>query len=303
MERGNSVLLFVALCVLVLAGAQWASAQNGPFVWTQSLGNNARVYAIVLDPTNPHIIYAAGLDSGVYKTTNTGVSWFAINSGLTYNKVQAMAISPSEPEVLYAGTDQNGGSNSGMYVTTNAGGTWTLIDNGITDSKGIQAIVVSPTDPNTAMIGVFDGLVNSTIGLYKTTDAGGTWIASNTGFGANKNVLSLAINPLNGNTIYAGTSFNTVTSRGPSHIYKSANGGATWSDVNAGLPKDTLTIDPVRTLSISTADTSVVLAGLFVNDTAGGAFLTTDGGLTWTKKHTGLPTVTGTLLRSCLIRP
>ncbi len=279
------------------------NAQNGPFVWTQSLSNNARVYAINVHPTNQNILYAATLDSGVFKTTNRGTSWFSVNTGLPYRAVQSLAISRSNPNVLYAGTDQNGGANSGVYITTDGGGSWTLINNGITDNKGIQSIVVDPTDPTVAFAGVFDGVVNSTNGLYKTTDAGTTWVPSINGIGTIKNFLCLAINPLNGNTVYAGTSFNTSTSRGPSRMYKSTNGGDSWLDIGSGLPKDTLSIDPIRALSISTADTSVILAAVFVNDTAGGAFLSTNGGGMWIKKHTGLPTLTGTLLRSCLIRP
>ena len=303
MKKRDGLVLLAVTCVLGLITVQTTNGQSGPFVWTQNLSNNARIYAIAVHPTDPGIIYVAGLDSGVYKTTNAGLSWSAVNSGLAYNKVQALAISPSSPNILYAGTDQNGGSNSGMYITTNAGGSWALINNGITDSKGIQAIVVNPSDPNTAIIAVFDGLVNSTVGLFKTTNAGGTWFAANAGVGPIKNFLSLALNPLNGNTIYAGTSFNPSTSRGPSALYKSTDGGQSWVLSNSGLPKDTLTIDPIRAISVSTLDTSVVLTALFVNDTAGGVFLSTNGGENWQKKHSGLPTVTGTLVRACLIRP
>ncbi|MBM2840731.1 MAG: hypothetical protein HW412_1259, partial [Bacteroidetes bacterium] len=302
MKRRYNVVLFVACCVLALVSVQLAQAQDGQLTWTQNLSNGGRVYAMAINPSNPAIIYSAGLDSGVYKTTNAGVSWFAVNTGLTYRNVQALAISRSNPNVLYAGTDHLGGVNKGVYVTTNAGASWTLTGSALADS-GIQGLAVDPSDPNVAYAAVFDGVVPNPInGLYKTTNAGATWFADTAGLGLNRRFLCVEVNPFNRNTVYAGTSFMTAPAT-PSKIYKSVNGGNTWTEITNGLPQLTTNVDPVRAFSISTSDTNVVLAALFVNDTAGGAFLTTNGGALWVKKHNGLPAVAGTLLRSCLIRP
>ncbi|MEK9138589.1 MAG: hypothetical protein AAB393_15810, partial [Bacteroidota bacterium] len=303
MNKRNNFFLLVACCVLAVIGVQLVHAQDGQLTWTQNLSNGGRVFAMAINPATPAIIYSAGLDSGVYKTTNAGVSWFAVNTGLTYVKVQALAICRSNPNVLYAGTDQNGGANSGIYVTTDAGANWTFASTGIIDNRGIQGISINPTNPSIAFAAVFDGVVaNPTIGLYRTTDRGANWLADTLGIGVNKRFLCVEVNPFNGNTIYAGTSFTTTPAL-PSKIYKSVNGGNTWVDVSNGLPQLTTNVDPVRAFSISTADTNVVLAALFVNDTAGGAFLTTNGGALWVKRHNGLPATAGTLLRSCLIRP
>lgn len=299
----KKVIYFLPVFVLIsFIYFQSVSSQDGPNTWTQTYNNNGRVYAMVINPVAQTTIYWGGLDSGVYKTTNGGANWFPVNNGLTYIKVQALAIGTSNANVLYAGTDQLGTTNSGVYKTTDGGASWTLVNNGIVESsKGIQAIVVDPTNANIAYITVFDGVANSTNGLYKTTDGGTTWVPITTGLGANKNFLAIAINPLNPNVLYAGTSFQPP-STGPSKIYRTNNAGGTWIDVSNGLPSLTTNLLPVRDLSVSTVDTSVVLAGLFLNDTSGGAYLTTNGGQNWVKKH-GLPNVAGTLLRTVKIRP
>ncbi len=294
---------YTLLSILALFFAlQLAHSENqGINTWTLNYSNSGRVFGMVIDPINQDVMYQVGLDSGVYKTINGGFSWFPVNNGLTYKFVQCIAISPSNPNVLYVGTDQNGATNSGMYVSTDAGGTWTLRNSGIVETSiGIQAIAVHPTNPAIAFMCLFDGLVGSTVGVYKTTNYGANWVAANTGM-TNKNFLSLLFNPRNPNVIYAGSSFDPAAP-GFTSIYKSYDGGATWNNISNGLPTGT-TGDPIRALSMSTADTSIVLAALFLNDTAGGAYLTTNGGQLWVKKSTGLPTVTGTLLRACVIRP
>ncbi|HEY5536497.1 MAG TPA: hypothetical protein VIL99_16380, partial [Ignavibacteria bacterium] len=289
-----SLLFFIAF--------QFSLAQDGINTWTLNYSNSGRIYGMVIDPNNQNTMYHVGLDSGVYKTTNGGLVWFPVNNGITYKGVFCISIAPSNSNVLYAGTDQNGATNSGMYVSTNAGAIWTLSNSGIVEtSVAIQSIVVHPTNPAIAYMCVFDGLVASTVGLYKTTNTGATWLPDTTGL-TNKQILSLLINPKNPNIIYAGSSMFYPGAIGPSSIFKSYDGGATWNNISNGLPTST-TGDPVRALSISTADTSIVLAALFVNDVDGGAYLTTNGGQLWVKMHTGLPIATGTLLRSCIIRP
>jgi len=277
-------------------------SQDGPNAWTLNLNNSARVYGVSVCTSNPNIVYCGGLDSGVYKSVDGGFSWTQVNTGMTYFKVQAIAVAPSNPNIVYAGTDQNGAANSGVYVTTNGGTSWTLMITGITDVKAIQGIAVNPTNPSIAYITVFDGVNPAIAGIYKTTDGGTTWAVSSSGI-TNLNILSIAINPLNPNVLYAGSSLILPGSTGPSKMFRSNNAGANWFEISNGLPTGTTTGDPIRAISISTLDTAVVLAGLFMNDTAGGAYLTTNGGTLWVKKHTGLPIVTGTLPRAIIIKP
>lgn len=273
-------------------------------IWTTTTTAVGPVYAMVIDPSNTNVMYTGSSTLGVYKTTDGGGTWTAANTGLSNIAVIAMAISTSNPQVVYAGT--NPGANDGVYKTTDGGGSWTRFVTGIQETaRGIQAIVVDPTNSDVAYIAVFDGLTDSPVGLYKTTDGGNNWNPSVNGIGAIKNFLSLAIDPSNPNNVYVGTSFTVTTQLGPSTIFKSTDAGGSWFEINNGLPTDPSEINPVRTLTISSADPNVIIAGLFVNtaDLLGGLYVSTDAGASWTRKWDGAPQLQGTLLRSAAIKP
>lgn len=287
---------------IVLALFHLMFATDGPNVWTVNTIDVGRVISLNINPTNQQIMYCGSLDSGVFKSTNGGANWFTVNTGLTYKAVQSFAIAPSNPNILYAGTDSMGGSNSGVYRSSDAGATWTLYNTGIAQ-KSIQAIGVSPTDPNVAYIAVFNAVANSTDGLYKTTNGGVNWTPSTTGMGTNKNILCVLVNPLNANVIYAGTSLDVGPPQaGPPHIYKTVNAGALWTEISNGLPTGTAELNPVRAMDICKSDTAILLACMFNNTTNGGAYITTNGGALWVRKVTGLITAVGNLPRGCYIR-
>lgn len=299
MKHFYSFLLILFVLTLSL------KAQDGLLVWTTTTTSVGPVYAMVIDPSNNDIMYTGSSTSGVYKTTDAGVTWNPANSGLLNTAVLSLGISASNPQVVYAGTNYNG-TTDGVYKSTDGGGSWTRLINGIQETnRGIQAIAVDPTNPDIVYIAVFDGVADSPVGLYKTTDGGNNWNPSINGIGAIKNFLSLVINPVNPNIVYAGSSFSTSTSTGPSTIYKTTDAGANWFESNSGLPTDPTEINPVRTMSISSDNPNILIAGLFVNTATllGGLYVTTDGGGTWVQKWTGAPQTVGTLLRSSAIKP
>jgi len=297
---------FLAFLLFTLFAFNIYSQNDGIGVWTQTYNNGGRIYGASINPVSQNTLYVCSLDSGVYKTSNAGISWIQCNTGMTYFHVQCVAVSPSNPSIVYAGTDSLGGwTTSGVYKSTDAGASWTIVSAGIYDSKGIQAIIVHPTNPNIVYVGVFNAVAVSAVGLWKTTDGGTTWAPANTGVD-NKQILALAFNPLNPNVIYAGTSLaDPVASTGPCKIFKSVNAGASWTAVVTGIPQTSTDNNPIRCMSVSSSDTNVVLAGLFLNAAAltGGMYVTTNGGASWTQKHSGLPLTTGTLPRACLIKP
>jgi len=290
--------------LLSLTFIHFMYAEDGPNVWSASLTSAGQIWAIAVNPVTQSTIYAGSFTTGIWKSTNTGLNWVQMNSGLTNLNVQTMAISNSNPNVLYCGTSQ-AGTGAGIYKSTNAGVNWTQINSGIVETSiGVQSIAISPVNPDIAYVAIFDGLTDSQQGVYKTTNGGTNWNVSNTGIGTIKNILTIVINPLNPNVVYCGTSFSVLLNTGPSRIYKSVNAGGTWTEASTGLPSLATDNKPVRCLSISRADTSLALAGLFLNtDSLSGMYVTTNGGGLWTRRHTGLPNIVGTLPRSCLIRP
>jgi photosystem II stability/assembly factor-like uncharacterized protein len=282
------------------------SQGNGIDIWTTTTESIGRVYGMAVDESNPSTMYACGLDQGVWKTTNSGANWTQINNGLLNIQVQAIAVSKSNSQILYAGT--NYGTNEGVYKSTDGGSSWTNMSNGIAEPAGgigIQALIVHPNDANIAWCAVFSGVADAVNGLYKTTDGGANWFPIVNGIGAIKNFLCFAMSPTDPNTIYAGSSFSVATSTGPSAIYKSTDGGANWVLSSNGLPTDPTEINPVRTLNVSSSNANVVTAGLFVNTVTllGGFYISTDAGASWVQKNNGLPIVQGKLIRSAAIRP
>jgi hypothetical protein len=301
MKKFFLIIPFLFIFIHLLANT------DGPNAWTQDLsvtGLGIWNDCIQINSQNPAIMYAAANGVGIYKSTNYGVNWTLSNTGLSNLVVWALTISKSNPNMLICGTTDQG-SSPGIYVSTDAANTWVSSNTGITgDPIGVQSIVIDPINPNIVYVSLFSGGADATTGLWKSTTGGSSWFASNTGIGSIKNILSIAMNPKNNNVLYCGTSFNFAASTGPVHIYKTVNAAALWTDMSVGLPPLTTDIDPVRCLSISDVDTTVVLAALFQNTTAGGAFLSTNGGGSWTRiQNSILPTLAANQMRAAVIRP
>lgn len=292
----NFLLLFLVI-------APFLYSQEGIDIWSTTTESIGRVYGMVVNEISPSTMYACGLDQGVYKTTDAGVSWTQINNGIQLTQVQALAISKNNPQYLLAGTAA--GTGAGVYRTTDGGSSWTQVNAGIAETIGVQALMIHPDNPSIAWCAIFTGTADAVNGLYKTTDGGANWFPIVNGIGTIKNFLCMAMSPTDPNTIYAGSSFQVATSTGPSAIYKSTDGGNNWFLSSTGLPTDPTEINPVRTLNVSTANPNVVTAGLFVNTATllGGFYLSTDAGANWVQKNNGLPIVTGKLIRSAAIRP
>ena len=265
------------------------------------LPNGMTVAELIPDPVTPSTVYAA-TTAGVLKSSTSGSSWAASNSGLTNTNVTTLAVDPVTTSNLYLGTITSGiykSTNSGaswstssagltnlkilslaidpssptvLYAGTNAGGifktinggaSWTAINTGITDFV-IQTLAIDPVTPTTAYAGAFSG------GVYKTTNAGLSWTTVNTGL-AQTNIVDISIDPATPSTLY-------VSAVGGG-IYKSTDSAATWVPVNNGftaLSPTKIVIDPATPTTVYAAS----------NDA--GVFKTLNGGTDWVSASTGL---------------
>ncbi|MBI5555294.1 MAG: IPT/TIG domain-containing protein [Elusimicrobia bacterium] len=235
-------------------GATWTAKNAGLSATPDAYGYTSWsflfMYAAVIDPSSPDTIYAGSYQGGVLKTVNGGESWFQVNNGLgSAPSVYSLALDPNSG-TLYAGAD------TGLYRSVNGGGFWSVIDSNLFAA----AIAVDPRNSNNVYVGTMGS------GIYKSANAGISFIASNTGLNA-LNVYSIAV--LDSATLVIGTN---------SGLYRSADHGATWS-LCAFAGKTVLAevvIDPIfpRTL----------YAGIFDL----GVYKSLDNGVNWTAINTGL---------------
>lgn len=249
------------------AGAATGGVQTRPKdsqTWTSGTGlPDAAVGALVVDPATPGVLYC-GTGAGFFVSQDRGASWAPRNSGLQDLDVHALAWAP--PATLYAGTD------SGVFKTVDGGRLWTRANAGIT-TLAVAAVVVDPRATAT-VFAAGNG------GVFRSNDGGATWSSLNQGLG-NFNIRAFAIDPAVSTTIYAGA-FSTVVFGGsfPGGIYKSTNGGATWTwmTAQAQIPSDVqaLAIDPASPFS------------LYVGTQGSGVFVSHDGGQTWAPFSDGL---------------
>ena len=260
---------------------QWREV--GPFRG----GRSATVTGV---PGKPDLYYFGATGGGVWRTTDAGETWENISDGFFGGSIGSVSVSESDPNVIYVGGGENTvrGNVSygyGAWKSVDAGKTWTHI--GLDNSRHISRIRIHPTDPNIAWAAVMGDLYksNDDRGVYKTTDGGMTWrkvLFANADAGA----VDLILDPNNYRIMYAST-WNirrtpySLSSGGPgSALWKSTDGGETWTDISAnkGLPKGVWGIVGV---TVSPANSDRIWAIIENND--GGVFRSDDAGATWTK--------------------
>src|SRR5205823_7110469 len=124
--------------------------------------------------------YAGISVGGVFKSIDGGGSWSAVNTGLTYASVTALAIDPQTPTTLYAGTPV-GVNNGGVFKSTNGGGSWTAVNTGLPNFFVVRALAIDPQTPATLYAVAVQYSYPLGNNLFKSTNGGGSWSAVNTG--------------------------------------------------------------------------------------------------------------------------
>jgi photosystem II stability/assembly factor-like uncharacterized protein len=215
----------------------------GPF-------RGGRTVAVTGVPHQPNVFYVAAVNGGVWKTTDFGNTWFPIFDDQDTGSVGAIAVAPSDPNIIYVGSGEglqrpDLSTGDGVYKSINAGGTWTHL--GLRDAQQITAILVDPKDANRVFVAAEGHPYGPNVerGVFRSTDGGQSFQKvlykdENTG------AADLAFDPANPQTVYAvlwaarvapweirsGESFVAAGSG----LYKSTDGGSTWRQVAKGLP-------------------------------------------------------------------
>jgi photosystem II stability/assembly factor-like uncharacterized protein/DNA-binding FrmR family transcriptional regulator len=208
-----------------------------------------RVVAVAGDPSDPMTFYFGACAGGVWKTVDGGVYWRCVSDGfLTSATIGALAVAPSDPNVIYAGTGETTiridvSYGDGVYRSTDAGRTWQHL--GLADTRHIGRICVHPQDPDLVYVAALGDAFgsNEARGVYRSKDGGRTWkkvLYRNADAGA----VDLSMDPTNPRILYAGCwnarrSFWHLNSGGPgSGLWRSMDGGDTWEELSGrgGLP-------------------------------------------------------------------
>ena len=253
----------------IMAFSTWS--QLGP-------GNvGGRTRALVINPANANIMYAAGVAGGVWKTTDAGASWNPIGDLLANIAMNSLTLDPANPNVIYAGTGEgyfNGDAvrGAGVFKSTDAGASWAHLANTISaDFYFVNDIVISPT--NNLRVYAATGT-----GVWRSTDGGISWALS-LNPAVTGGCLDLAIRTDQA-TDFVFASCGTFSQ---ATLYRNtdAAGAGTWTPVlaDAGMGRTALAIAPSNQATVyalaSSVDPGVFNLGLHA------VFRSTDGGATW----------------------
>jgi photosystem II stability/assembly factor-like uncharacterized protein len=280
----------LALLATLAAAEPVDPALFGALKW-RSIGpyRGGRALAVAGIPGNPNTFYFGAAAGGVWKTSDAGATWQPLTDGTPIASVGALAIAPSDHNVIYVGTGEAAPRGDmtygdGVYRSADGGKTWSHV--GLTDSRQIGALIVDPRSADTVLVAAFGHAFgpNTERGVYRTTDGGKSWTKV-LYHDAETGAIDVAFDPNDPGIVYAALwqarrqPWN-FSSGGPgSGLYRSTDGGLTWTHLQGnGLPEGILGRIHV---SVSPADSRRIYA--MIEAHAGGLFRSDDGGVHWAR--------------------
>src|ERR1700739_4429858 len=245
-------------------------------------------------PGNPAIYYMGADGGGVWKTTDGGITWKPIFDGESAPSIGALAVAPSNPNIIYVGTGVNTvygdvTYGNGIYKSTNGGGTRQYP--GLEATRHIARILVDPRNPDIVLVAALGHSFgpNEERGVFRSTDGGKNWkkaLFKDDATGA----IDLCVEPTDPKVVYA-TLWHAVWKPdererlyGPgSGLYKSKDGGITWTQITGGgLPTENWGRSGVAVAAGMRGQRIYMI--IDVKDKKGGLFRSDDGGNTWKKE-------------------
>src|SRR5256714_12269042 len=290
MRRYLAALFFTLAVSTSTALAQYDSSAFLAMKWRLVGPHRAgRVTTVAGIPGNPSVYYFGTPGGGVWKTVDGGRTWKPIFDEVHVPSIGALALTPSNPNIVYVGTgDQLEGD--GVFKSTDAGATWKNV--GLRDVHHISSLVIDPRNPDIVLVGTYDFVSTGEMrGVFKTSDGGRTWnrvLYKDPSTG----IADMAAAPDDPQVVYAmsySPQFDPSTrrtTRSESHVWKSTDEGSTWSQVaEAGLPNN-----PRGRIGMAVAPgTNGKRVYAIMNQ---GFFRSDDGGATW-QQSTKDPRVLG----------
>ncbi|HEU0078669.1 MAG TPA: hypothetical protein VFQ76_13540, partial [Longimicrobiaceae bacterium] len=249
-----------------------------------------RVTTVTGVPEQPHTFYMGPTGGGVWKTTDAGHSWLNVSDGFfEAASMGSIDVAPSNPEVVWAGTGSEGirsnvSAGRGIYRSADGGKTWSFA--GLRDVGQIGGVRIHPRDPATVFVAATGNVFarSRERGVFRTRDNGRTWkkvlfVSDSTG------AVDVEFQPGNPDVLYASMwrgerkPWTVISGAREGGIYRSTDGGDTWSKLGGGLPTG---LFGKSNVAVSAADPRRVYA-LVEAKPGGGLYRSDDAGDTWTQ--------------------
>jgi photosystem II stability/assembly factor-like uncharacterized protein len=236
---------------------------DGSTNWIRIIGADGSWTAI--NQNNSNTMYGSYYNLSIKRSQDHGENWYDISPGNAGNTafISPYMLAPTNQSVLYA-------AGTRVVKSTNGGTSWSITNFPLTSNRAIS-MAVSFQNEDVAYVGFAPE--NGTVQIFRTRDGGSSWSDIAAGL-PNRYPMDVAVDPQNDSTLYV-----AFSGFGTSHLYRTTNDGLFWDDIGAGLPDV-----PTNAVAVDPADSKIIYVG---NDL--GVYATTDGGASWEKYSTGLP--------------
>lgn len=291
MRLAAACSIIASLCCVTAALAQEITPELYSGLRYRYIGPPGnRTSAVLGVPGDPMVYYVGAASGGIWKSVDGGLNWQPIFDEQPVQSIGALAVAPSDPNVVWAGTGEafirsNVSIGNGVYKSTDAGKTWKHM--GLENTGRIGRVVIDPRDPNIVLVAALGHSYGpqQERGVFRTTDGGETWehtlfVDENTG------AFEIAMDPSNPRILFAGMWPLVIRtwgreSGGPNGgIWRSRDGGSTWQRLEGhGLPEP-----PIGKVGIAIAQSnpSVVYAIMETgHPNRGVLWRSSDGGDNW----------------------
>ncbi len=299
-------ILSLSLCSLYLIGQENDTLPAIPVVVYKALDDHliqglqyrsigpsrgGRVSSVTGHPDEIFTFYTGASGGGVWKTTDAGTSWTKISKDIPSGSIGAIAVSPSDPQVIYVGTGSadargNVSPGIGVYKSVDGGDTWMNI--GLKETRHIGKIVIHPSNPDWVWVGALGNVFGSdpARGVYHSKDGGKTW-KKQLYINASTGCIDLAMDPGNPSIIFAGMwsverkPWTLIDGSAHGGLWKTTDGGETWNRVTGGLPTGVVGRIGVDISPVNSKIMYVIQEAK--DEKMGGVYRSEDGGSSWTK--------------------
>jgi type IX secretion system substrate protein len=299
------------------SGTSWTHKSNWSANENNALYVHADIHKLAYRPGSSTTIYAC-CDGGIFRTYNSGSNWTDLSGGLTIMEFYSVSGAQTNSSIVIGGAQDDGSDeynagawteimggdgmtalvdyttaqtmyaeyyNGDLNISTNGGGSWNDItpNGGNATGAWVTPYIIDKNTHTTIYAGYND--------VWKSTNQGTSWTQiTNTLTGnASDFIMAMAIAPSNSNYLYVGAGPNNGIISTSTSVFKSTDGGTTWTNITGSLPLDTA--GSVTAIAVKQSDPLTVwvtLSGFVSGDKV---FLTTDGGTTWTNISNNLPNV------------